>query len=111
MTKIKERKKIIYVDMDHVEFGAHLTRLEAQTREKILTTRELEAHVFWMDIEEGLKRLTAMQRKCFIAKFIEGYTEREIAKGLRINRSAVHEHITISREKMKIFLGEGEQKG
>jgi DNA-directed RNA polymerase specialized sigma24 family protein len=111
MASVKERKRIIYVDMDHVEFGRQLTKLEARTREKLLTTRELDAHIFWLDIEEGLKGLTEMQRKCFIAKFIEGYTEREIAAGLHICRSVAHKHVEASREKMKIFLEQGGQKG
>jgi len=111
MTVKRERKRIEYLDMDHVEFGTHLTVLEMRTREKLLTTRQLEAHVFWLDIEEGLKRLTTMQRKCFVAKFIEGYTEREISAGLHICRSVVHKYCETARAKMKNFLEEGAQKG
>jgi len=102
----KERKTIIYVDMDHIEFGGNLTKLEERTREKLLTTRSLDACIFWLDIKEGLKTLTRMQRKCFVASLIEGYTECEISERLRISQPAVFEHIEMAKEKMKRFLSD-----
>lgn len=105
----KERKRIVYVDMDHVEFGSDLTVLEARTREKLLSTRQMDAHIFWLDIKEGLKTLTKRQRKCFEGVFIEGYSESEIAERLRISQQTVYDHLEAAKMKMKSFLGEDYQ--
>jgi len=102
----KERKTIIYVDMNHVEDGTHLTKLEQEVREKLLTTRALDARIFWLDIKEGLKTLTKIQRECFVSNLIEGYSERNVAKRLRISQQVVHEHIEAAKEKMKSFLSD-----
>jgi len=101
----RERKRIKYVDFDHVEFGTDLTVLEARTRERLLTTRQMDAFVFWLDIEEGLKTLTKRQRGCFKAYFIEGYGEDEIAEKTGLSQPVVHRHIETALMKMKCFLG------
>ena len=44
MTK---RKKIYYMDLTAVENGTHLSRLEQLTHERLLTTRDWDARIFW----------------------------------------------------------------
>lgn len=104
MTK---RKKIYYMDLTAVENGTHLSRLEQLTHERLLTTRDWDARIFWWDLEDALAALNEYQRDCFIANLIEGYTKQEIADRLRVSRQAVLKQICIARKKIKKFLSEG----
>ncbi len=106
----REHVEIICVDMERIERMEEISELESEIREKLLATRDRDAHIFWMDIEEGLKTLTKMQRTCFVAHLIEGYGESEIARKLNVSQPVVHRHIEASREKMKKFLIEGGYK-
>ena len=109
MTINRERKRIFYVDFDYIENGTRLTKLEAQTREKLQTTRQMDAHIFWLDVEAGLQGLSKMERVCFSAVLIKGYSEREVAKMLCISQPAVHQYLRAAKEKMKYFLKRGYQ--
>ncbi len=100
------RKRIIYVDFQYIEKADELNKLQERVREGLLTTRERDAHIFWMDIAEGLKTLTRLQRICFVSHLIKGYREADIAERLGISQPTVHEHIEVAKEKMKYFLGE-----
>ncbi len=100
----RTRKRIFYMNFDHVEFGDQLNDLELLTREKLLTRHVWERMVFWLDLEEALKTLTEKQRRCFFLRHIEGYSETEIAEILRLDQSTVSQHIVYAIEKMKIFL-------
>ena len=103
------RKKIYYMDMAAVENQDLLTPIEHITRERILTTRDWDSLIFWMDIELAFKLLTDYERHCFILSFIEGYTEDEIAFCLNITHQAVSKQVKKSRKKIKAFLKEAYQ--
>ncbi len=107
---IPVRKKIFYLDFDHVEFGEYLSKMQERTREALCTSRDMDSFVFWFDIGEGLKTLTNRQRECFVAHFIEGYGEDEIAQKLQLSQPVIHRHIEKARKKMKTFLIEGGYK-
>ncbi len=100
----RTRKKIFYMNFEHIEFGDQLNDLELLTREKLLTRHVWERMVFWLDLEEALKTLTKKQQRCFSLRHIEGYSETEIAKMLRLDQSTVSQHIVYAIEKVKIFL-------
>lgn len=107
---IRTRKKIYYMDFDHVEIGEYLSKMEERTREALCTTRHMDAFLFSFDVEEGLKTLTKRQRDCFVANLMEGYGEDEIAEKLGVSQPMVNRHIENGRRKMKIFLIEGGYK-
>ncbi len=106
----RRRVELIFVDFKQIEFSRQISDLEDQIRESLLTTGNLETAIFWMDVEEGLRRVTKMQRACFVANLIEGYSERGVAKKLKIRQPVVHRHILAARRKMKYFLMDGYQK-
>ncbi len=100
----RRRKALILVDFQHIENGRNLSKIELAVREKIITKRDWEKLFFWMDMKEALKTLTEKQRSCFSLRHIEGYSETEIAKMLRLDQSTVSQHIAYAIEKLKIFL-------
>lgn len=104
MTK---RKKLYYMDLTAVENGTHLSRLEQLTHERLMTSRDWDALIFWLDLEAALETLNEYQRTCFVANLIEGYSKQDIATRLRVTRQAVLKQICIARKKIKKFLSEG----
>src|SRR3990167_5751803 len=102
----RTRKKFYYMDFNHVEFGDRLNDLEVLTREMLLTRHGWDCMVFWLDLQEGLNTLLAVQRTCFVSKLIEGYTETEIASRLGISQAAVSQQLKKAKEKLKLFLAD-----
>lgn len=101
------RKKIYYVDLAAVEFGKNLSLLEQLAHERLLTTRDWDCLIFWLDIGFALEVLSDYERRCFVANAIEGYTKEEIASQLMVSRQAVLKQIKKARRKIKDFLEEG----
>lgn len=104
MTK---RKKVYYMDLTAVENGTHLSCLEQLTHERLMSSRDWNAFIFWLDFEAALETLSDYQRTCFVANLIEGYSKQDIAKHLRVTRQAVLKQIKGARKKIKKFLAEG----
>lgn len=105
MTKI--RKHIFGVDFERIEKGYHLSPADETIREKLATTRDFDAFIFWLDMEEALKQLTPRQRECFTLKYLEGYTTAEIMKKLGITQQALSKQLIPAKEKIKYFLKDG----
>lgn len=105
MTKI--RKHIFGVDFERIEKGYHLSPTDAVIRERLATTRDFDALIFWLDMEEAMKQLTPRQRECFTLKYLEGYTTAEIMKKLGITQQALSKQLIPAKEKIKYFLRDG----
>ncbi len=103
----KRRKKLISVDFHNVENGKHLSKFETSIRERILSVREWDALVFWMDMDAALSTLTERQRLCFSLKHIDGYSETEISAMFKLSQPTVFQHIQSGKKKLKNFLSDG----
>ena len=95
------------MDMAAVEYGKNLSLLEQLAHERLLTARDWNCLIFWMDMEVALSLLTCYERHCLVANLIEGYTKEEIAKRLKVSRQAVLKQIKKAKAKMKDYLREG----
>lgn len=104
---MKNRKKIYYLDMDAVENGKSLNYLERMTRERIITTKDWDRLIFWMDVELALDCLNDYERHCLTANLIDGYSKEEIAADLKVSRQAVLKQIARAKIKIRFFLKEG----
>lgn len=104
MTK---RKKIYYMDLTAVENGTHLSHLEQLTHERLMTARDWDTLIFWLDIQAGLETLNDYQRDCFVSNLIEGYSKEEIAKRFKVSRQAVLKQIGMARKLLRNFLKDG----
>jgi len=104
MTK---RKKLYYMDLTAVECGTHLSRLEQLTHERMMTSRDWDALIFWLDLEAALASVTDKQRICFVLKYIEGFTEKEIAQNFKLAQSTVSRHLSRGRKNIRNFLSDG----
>ena len=104
---MKQRKKILYMDMSFVEDGVNLSKLEQLTHERLSTTRDWNRLIFWMDFHAALKLLNDYESHCIVLNLIEGYTKEEIAFQLNVSRQAVLKQIKKARIKIRNFLEEG----
>ena len=104
---MKQRKKIYYMDLSAVENNEILSPIEHITRERLLTTRDWDRFIFWMDFEAALELLSNHENHCFVLSFIEGYTEEEIAIRLKIAHQTVSKKIKKAKMKIRNYLKEG----
>ncbi len=64
-----------------------------------------DASSFWnFGVEEkdiDLDRLTERQRQCFVMRYTDGMTQKEIGKKLGITQQVVGQHIEYAKKKLK----------
>ena len=95
------------MDLSAVENAEKLSPIEHITRERLLTTRDWDRLIFWMDIESALGLLSNYESHCFVLNLIEGYTEVEIATLLKITHQTVSKKIKKAKIKIRNYLKEG----
>lgn len=59
---------------------------------------------------ESVRQLPVKCRRVFVLKKVYGYSQREIAKKLRISESAVEKHIALGLKRCKLFMMQREEK-
>ncbi len=104
---MKQRKKILYMDFVFVEEGDNLSQLEQLTRERFCISRDWDRLIFWMDIKSALELLSEHESHCFILNFVDGYSEIEIAKRLKIAQQTVSKKIKKAKRVIRNYLKEG----
>ncbi len=100
------RKKIYYMDLLAIENGECHTRIQHLVKEAICTTKDWDRLIFWMDIELALALLNHYERRSFVLNFIEGFTEKEIARRHKVTQQAVSKQLKKARKIIRNFLKE-----
>lgn len=100
----RSKNQIWFFDLEKIERDSDtpLNRTELRVRERLAydPRDQLDLKI---TLANAVQQLPAQQRRV-MELLAQGYTEREIARRLKLSRGNVHDYFTLAREKLKKIL-------